>query len=265
MPNAPITELLLTTSGTELVLPKGVHVVGRSHECAVRIDDPLTSRRHAVFIVSGESVVVRDLGSRNGVLVNGEDVETERALVEGDLVAMGSHAFTVRQIRRAGDARKLPAIATPERPKGAPLARIAVRKVAAPEPADAGGHRPLVDPPLSDRTQTQDGSVTRAAGSYLLIAEAASRAIALTRVERAEKILEAPLLEVLRAVKGGVPIEREIVEMAVEHALVLAERCEGKKRLRWVDYVHDLHDARRAPIPLQVADRLAHAMQLGEG
>jgi pSer/pThr/pTyr-binding forkhead associated (FHA) protein len=50
-------------------------VIGRSADCEVRIDwDPLVSRRHASIARTADGFEVRDLGSTNGVLVDGARV-----------------------------------------------------------------------------------------------------------------------------------------------------------------------------------------------
>src|SRR5512140_3268329 len=74
----------------DLELPLGEFVVGRSTECQLSLDDPLVSRRHAVMRVRRDGVTVQDLGSRNGVLVNGVKINGERELAAGDKVSIGS-------------------------------------------------------------------------------------------------------------------------------------------------------------------------------
>ena len=55
----------------ELVLV-GTLIVGRDPACDIsETNDPLMSRRHAAFNAGPREVMVRDLGSRNGILVNG--------------------------------------------------------------------------------------------------------------------------------------------------------------------------------------------------
>ena len=81
---------LILTDGTrerELQLA-GRIVVGRDPTCEISHDDSLLSRRHAEFLTVGESVTLRDLGSRNGVFVNGERI-MDRKLTAGDVVQIG--------------------------------------------------------------------------------------------------------------------------------------------------------------------------------
>ena len=65
-----------------------VLLIGRHPECDVRIDLSKISRRHCCVAMAYDRVLIRDLGSRNGVRVNGQVVE-ESLLVEGDEVAIG--------------------------------------------------------------------------------------------------------------------------------------------------------------------------------
>src|ERR1043166_7269787 len=73
-----------------LELQLGDLVVGRSTECQLSLDDPLVSRRHAILKVTAERVTVQDLGSRNGVVVNGKRTEGAHELSPGDKIAIGS-------------------------------------------------------------------------------------------------------------------------------------------------------------------------------
>jgi predicted component of type VI protein secretion system len=67
--------------------------VGRDPRCDVSATDPLLSRRHAEFVASGATVVVRDLNSRNGILVNGRRL-AEAVLHPGDVVQIAQLAVT---------------------------------------------------------------------------------------------------------------------------------------------------------------------------
>lgn len=75
----------------EFDLPLGETLIGRSPECHVTIDDPLVSRQHAKILIDHETARLFDLGSRNGVRLNGEALRGgDRALVDGDRVRIGT-------------------------------------------------------------------------------------------------------------------------------------------------------------------------------
>lgn len=72
--------------------PDGLSV-GRDVGCDVRLDDSDSSRRHAVVRRSWEGTIVRDLGSKNGTLVNEEPVRGERRLKDRDEILLGATRF----------------------------------------------------------------------------------------------------------------------------------------------------------------------------
>ena len=89
-------------------LQRPVQLVGRHPECDVRIDQPSISRRHCCIALANERIVIRDLGSRNGIRVNGETVE-EATLQDGDEVAIGPLLFLVE----APETAKPPSLPSP--------------------------------------------------------------------------------------------------------------------------------------------------------
>jgi pSer/pThr/pTyr-binding forkhead associated (FHA) protein len=76
-------------------------IVGREG-CQISLNDTNISRRHAEIAWSGDRYKVRDLGSANGVLRNGEKVQ-EAELSPGDLVLVG---LTVFEVYPPGQARR---------------------------------------------------------------------------------------------------------------------------------------------------------------
>ena len=73
---------------TKHEITKPVTVLGRSASCDVRLGDPNISRRHAELRQQGTSYWIVDLGSTNGVDVNGARVERAK-LDHGDTVTLG--------------------------------------------------------------------------------------------------------------------------------------------------------------------------------
>ncbi len=69
-------------------------VIGRSAECELRVPSVAASRRHAAVVRRADDVLVRDLGSTNGTLVNGAKIEGERMLEPGDRIEVGGVVVT---------------------------------------------------------------------------------------------------------------------------------------------------------------------------
>jgi Protein of unknown function (DUF3662)/FHA domain len=81
---------LLTIADRRVLVPPRGGVIGRSRECDIVIEDAGISRRHAELRPYGEGWVVSDLGSTNGLRVNGRIVEGPQALSSGDRLELGS-------------------------------------------------------------------------------------------------------------------------------------------------------------------------------
>lgn len=87
-----MARLILTHDGVvirEFQLQKERSSVGRKAHNDIVLDDPTVSGEHAVFLKL-QHVYVEDLGSTNGVLLNGKRV-TKRQLNHGDVVRIGRH------------------------------------------------------------------------------------------------------------------------------------------------------------------------------
>ena len=70
--------------------------IGRGETCHLRPNSEQVSREHAEFTIESSAVIVRDLGSRNGTLVNGKALTTEACkLKDRDLVQVGPLTFAV--------------------------------------------------------------------------------------------------------------------------------------------------------------------------
>lgn len=81
---------LSSSEGSAEILPLGGErlLIGRSRDCDLVLPDVLLSRRHAELYRTARGWLVRDLGSMNGTRVNGERIESERVLFDGDVVAV---------------------------------------------------------------------------------------------------------------------------------------------------------------------------------
>src|SRR4051812_11530944 len=106
-------QLVPLSAGTFPAIPlqKPVLLIGRHPECDVRLDLAKISRRHCCIALAYDRVLIRDLGSRNGLRVNGRLVD-EVQLRAGDEVAIGPILYRVE----AGP----PPTPPPPRPSPAP-------------------------------------------------------------------------------------------------------------------------------------------------
>lgn len=79
----------LRYEGRATVLGSSGAVLGRSRDCDVVVSDENVSRRHAEVRPSGSQWIVRDLGSTNGVKVNGQRIRDAQPLRNGDTIQIG--------------------------------------------------------------------------------------------------------------------------------------------------------------------------------
>lgn len=86
----PARLVLLTApaAGAEFALSRLPARLGRSEEVDITVNHRSISREHAEFVAVDGDLVVKDLGSANGVRVNGEDVQ-EATLDDGDVLELG--------------------------------------------------------------------------------------------------------------------------------------------------------------------------------
>jgi FHA domain len=90
--------------------------IGRGETCHLRPNSEQVSREHAEFTIESSTVIVRDLGSRNGTLVNGKALTTEACkLKDRDLVQVGPLTFAV-SIQDGPKTSALPPTAPTEAP-----------------------------------------------------------------------------------------------------------------------------------------------------
>jgi hypothetical protein len=81
---------IVVAGGKRLVVPAGGAIIGRSRDSDIVLDDSNVSRRHAEISPSGSSWLIQDLGSTNGVRVNGRQVNGPHPLESGDRIELGT-------------------------------------------------------------------------------------------------------------------------------------------------------------------------------
>jgi pSer/pThr/pTyr-binding forkhead associated (FHA) protein len=94
---------------------------------------------------------------------------------------------------------------------------------------------------------------THRLNTFGILGSLADKAVALGRGDEAERILSAPLAELLESQRAGGETPPEILERAARYAAVLAATT-GKAS--WFDYVIDLYTELGRPCPAEVVDEL---------
>ncbi len=78
--------------GTTFPLPAGEVSIGRDSCNQIWVADPALSRKHCLILADGQQFSIRDLGSRNGTLVNGVPIERQD-IRDGDQICAGESVF----------------------------------------------------------------------------------------------------------------------------------------------------------------------------
>ena len=84
--------LLSLSDGPSILIDKPILLFGRHQECDVQLHSKKVSRRHCVLAQVQDYLVIRDLGSTNGVSINGVRV-AEGRLQPGDELVIGNFRY----------------------------------------------------------------------------------------------------------------------------------------------------------------------------
>jgi hypothetical protein len=239
-------------------LPSGEFVIGRSADAQLSVDDPLVSRRHARFSVSDNEMYIEDLGSRNGVLLNGSPVVGRLRCTHGDRVSVGSQEIVVIDTQKVPEQRHAhPHNITLGGEMTSPLRHIsdtepdgpALRVTQEISRAEVARAVARVE---QHRAEGRD-EPTRKADALQMLGGLADKALALGRAEEAERILSQLLHHTLSVAKGGTSVTPERAELAARYAVKLADAT-GKGS--WVDLAIELYSAEQRILPAPVVDEL---------
>lgn len=83
---------LTSVNGKVYQLTQAISKIGRSEQAEIQIEDAGVSRLHCAIIL-GSQVIIKDLGSTNGTVVDGKTI-TEAVLNEGSIINIGSSTLT---------------------------------------------------------------------------------------------------------------------------------------------------------------------------
>ena len=223
----------------DLELNEGTFAVGRNASCQLSLDDPLVSRRHALFEVTPGGVTVEDLNSRNGVIVNGHRIDTKIQISVGDRILIGSQELTLLSSR------------DPMNPGSGGVGKMTLPKMRVSTPSSAF---PAMAPIESD----PEPSMVRRADQFKLLSGVAEKALAMGKAGEAERLLASALADVIEATRASRPLPPTLVDQAAKFSAKLATAT-GKGG--WADYVIELYQAQKRPCPAHVIDELYNAMR----
>jgi predicted component of type VI protein secretion system len=96
------------SEGKDIPIPVKRFLIGRSQECHLRPKSDAISRNHTMIVVNETGVVARDLNSRNGTFVNGERIDQDHPLKNGDLLRVGKLEFEVVIEQTVADQVRVP-------------------------------------------------------------------------------------------------------------------------------------------------------------
>ena len=152
-------QLLSLSEGPSVLLDKPVVLVGRHEECDLQLNSRKVSRKHCCIAQVRDYLVVRDLGSTNGVRINGARV-TEGILRTGDELTIGNFRYQVHAELPRDAAVSPPVNAAPAPARAALLVDDDdLESVDMPVPLEERGGPPPVPPPRVPPAAASDASV----------------------------------------------------------------------------------------------------------
>lgn len=233
---APVT--VITPMG-DMELGSGSLLIGRLPECDVLLSDTLVSRMHARISVQGESVVIEDLHSTNGVYVNGQRVSHSTVLCEGDRILIGTIEFSLFESRDSSLMRVRAARAVSSAPGDRVTPLINPSELAAARQAVTKAVGKLVPAvPLQVPSKPEAVPSTARADALKMIGGLADRLAATGNLEEAAQVLSGHLRRILKGANAGLQVTEEVAGAASHHAITLAR---WTKLPLWADYVVELH------------------------
>jgi predicted component of type VI protein secretion system len=205
------------------------------------LDEPLVSRQHAEVSIAHDTILVRDLGSVNGTLVNGVVVSAPTSVGSGDRIGVGRQEFEVR---------------TGVAPTGNPPAGLRLVSNVSTVAVQQGQTLPPSAPPPDSGSAPSSAEQTKSVDALELIGVVADKALSAGRVQHAEDMLRLHLKRVLDGAKDPRGVTDESVRLALVYSLRLANASGAGK---WVDYAVELAQTRRMALPAATLELLRTA------
>lgn len=217
-------------------------VIGRSPECHLTIEDPLVSRQHARIRVHSEQAAVEDLGSRNGVRINGRKIDGVHPLKDGDRIRLGTQELVFSAVQKKGRAARPTGYMRVCGGCGTPYPEVA------PQCPHCGHSEPREDDTISGLMVEPRRSWT-----FQLLGEVIERAIATGRAAEADRLMRRAAKEVDDRMVAGDRLDPNQVALITGFAVRLAD-LQGTSE--WVSWAFLVHQRQQLMPSAEVIDRL---------
>lgn len=219
--------------GHRFELATGTLLIGRGSGCQLVLEDALVSRKHARIEVRPDSATLHDLGSVNGVYVNGDRMGPEHELKDGDRIMIGQQEILVFANARPPSMESATARLTADTLVGFDISSMT--------------------PPPREEESTHQGDALELLGGVV------DKVLVLGRGEEAERIIGTYLRNFLGMAQraeqdpSAPGISAELADRAASYAVKIAA---ATKKGEWVNYAFDLFTAQARPLPATVVDQL---------
>ncbi len=208
--------------GRAIVLPSGSYTIGRSSACDIALDGSQASRRHARITVSDRSATIEDMGSTNGVYLNGTRITAPEQLRDGDRVVVGGEELGVSESTRP--------------------------------PGNRRASKTVETDPSPDRREDPDSELPTAQRDALaIVGRMADDLLDSGMGQDAEHVLSGHL-EAIREGAATGSLSPDLAMRAAQYALKLASAT-GKRR--WLDFVKAMYQAAHINVPKDVAEDIS--------
>jgi hypothetical protein len=232
----------------EFDLPRGITIIGRSLDCHLTIEDPLVSRQHARIVIDDDGAYVEDMGSRNGVRVDGNLIRGPLRLSDGVRLRIGTQDFLFCNVDIPGKAHskttgvlRLCANCRMPYPREAP----SCPNCEATEQTD--------EDTLTGVGPSEPGHSTRAWSAQLLV-EALDRALALQKLQDAERILRRATAQIEEMVAAGGQIDPGALAALALRAVTTTLATDDPT---WALWVLDIYRRLGGVPPAEFVERVA--------
>ncbi len=228
----------------EFDLPQGGTIIGRSLDCHLTLEDPLVSRRHARIVVDPQGARIEDMGSRNGVRVNGALIAEPLVLRDDDRIRIGTQDFVFCSVDPARGAHsrttgQLRLCANCRQPY--PREVLACPNCEATEQTD-------------EDTLTGSGRSAAHAWTLQLMVDSLERALKLGRTEDAQRIVRRATTQVEELLAAGGALDGSAVAALTLQAVAMTLASDDPT---WALWAIDVHGRTRTTPPVAVIERLS--------